>query len=363
MNSTAFSPDFSTARQRFREGVPAAQGSLEHVPLSVLDRQGGRLGIDIAWFGNRQPTRALLHVCGLHGVEGFAGSAVQLALLDNLPALPADAALILVHVFNPFGMAQLRRGNENNVDLNRNFFFDAYGWSSGVDAYAALNDFLNPPHPPTRINFFHLRLLMAALSLGTGTIRQAVAGGQYHFPKGIFYGGHALEEEPKRYGEWLVTHLGGVRELLVIDVHTGLGAYGCQSLFLRSDSDAQGLAKGLGLPLTTDNRQSDVMGYQHQGGHYNIYRQLLPEARATCITQEFGTYRELCLLKALRAENQHHHHGDGRLDHWSKTKLKALFCPDDERWRNQVVTQGVDLIHRAAQLLASGTVSRLATDL
>jgi hypothetical protein len=30
--------------------------------------------------------------------------------------MPADAAIVLVHILNPYGMAWLRRFNENNVD-------------------------------------------------------------------------------------------------------------------------------------------------------------------------------------------------------------------------------------------------------
>ena len=356
MNPTPFSPDFSTARQRFREGISAARGNLEHIPLGVTDQQGGRLGIDIAWFGNQRPTRALIHVCGIHGVEGFTGSAVQLALLDNLPVLPADAALILVHVLNPFGMTYLRRSNENNVDLNRNFFFGTGGWSGVADDYAALNGFLNPPRPPSCFDFFHLRLLLATVNLGTTVIRQAVAGGQYRFPKGIFYGGNGLEPEAKLYSEWLTNHLKGVQELFVIDVHTGLGGYGQQTLFLRSPTvSAEKMADELQVPIASDVIETGVMGYAHEGGHSSVYRQVLPAARTVCLTQEFGTYSGSRLLRALRAENQHHHFGDGRLGHWSKQHLKKMFCPEDPKWRRQVITQGCDLVHRAAALLFSDT--------
>lgn len=360
MKQAFFSPDYPSARQRFHSAVTSVRGEIDHLPLVVTGQNGKPLSIAIAWLGNRQPQRALIHVCGIHGVEGFAGAAVQLALLENLPALPDDTALILVNVLNPYGMAYLRRGNEHNVDLNRNFFFGTDGWRGVPDGYAALDGFLNPPRPPAHFDFFHLRLLLAELSLGTGAIRQAVAGGQYHFPKGIFYGGSTLEDGPRLYSEWLVANLGRVRELFVIDVHTGLGEFGQQSLFLRSDTDAAALTRTLGLPVTTDNRESDVMGYEHEGGHSSIYRQLLPVARAICITQEFGTYNGRRLLRALRAENQHHHYGDGQLDHWSKRKLKTLFCPEDERWGNDVVTRGCDLVGRAAKLLADGTITRLA---
>src|SRR5687768_663923 len=116
-----FSPDYSTARDRFRAAAAKANGRLEVLPLDCTGPAGETLGIDLAWFGAAQPRRAILHLSGLHGVEGFAGSAIQLQLLDNLPELSDNSALIIVHILNPFGMAWLRRVNENNVDLNRNF--------------------------------------------------------------------------------------------------------------------------------------------------------------------------------------------------------------------------------------------------
>ena len=360
MKQAFFSPDHATARQRFKTAVGKAQGALYTLPLRVADSSGTPLTIDIAWLGSRQPQSALLHVCGIHGVEGFAGSAVQLALLDNLPPLGADCALVLVHVLNPYGMTQLRRSNENNVDLNRNFFFGTAGWQGIPDGYAALDRFLNPPYPPARISGFHLRLLLAELTLGGTSIRQAVAGGQYDFPKGIFYGGNALEQGPELYGAWLAEHLWNVRELFVVDVHTGLGGYGQSSLFLRSDVNPGELTELLDLPLTTNRREMEVMGYEHEGGHSGIYRQLLPEAASVCITQEFGTYNGRRLLRALRAENQHHHYGDGRPDHWAKRKLKAMFAPEDQKWREQVVDQGCTLARRALQLLAAGKVRQLS---
>lgn len=361
MKQSYFSTDYSSSRQRFNAAVAAAQGALHRLPLQSSGDDGEPLGIDIAWFGNCRPRCALIHVCGIHGVEGFAGSAVQLATIDALPALPPDGALILVHGLNPYGMANLRRANENNVDLNRNFFFGTNGWQGAPAGYATLDRFLNPPYPPTRVSSFHVRLLLAELSLGGASIRQAVAGGQYDFPKGIFYGGKALEEGPRCYGEWLAGHLQGIEELFVIDLHTGLGKFGQQSLFIRSDIDAQGLARALGLPVTTETREAEVMGYEHEGGHCSLYRQLLPGTRTICVTQEFGTYNGRRLLRALRAENQHHHYGGGRRDHASKRKLKAMFCPEDERWRSLVVTQGGDLIQRAAQLLSSGSIRQLST--
>src|SRR5258705_12025645 len=95
---TYFSPDYATARDRFRQMATAAGGRLESLPIDAKGPKEELLTTDIAWFGARKPKRAILHSSGLHGVEGFAGSAIQLQLLNSLPALPDDTALIIVHV-------------------------------------------------------------------------------------------------------------------------------------------------------------------------------------------------------------------------------------------------------------------------
>jgi len=352
MSDRFFSPDFATARRLFLDAAANADSELHQLPLHGTDPQGLPLGIDIAWLGSRKPHRALVHVSGIHGVEGFAGSAVQLAQLAQRPDLPPDCALILVHVLNPYGMANLRRGNANNVDLNRNFFVDGNGWQDRGDDYAALDALLNPPSPPARFSLFYLHLLRAETSLGSSAIRQAVAGGQYLFPKGIFYGGQGLEPELQRYRTWLSAQLSDAQELVVIDVHTGLGDYGQQTLFLRSTAmRAHEVGDALQMPIASAAIESDVMGYAHQGEHSSVYRAVLPAARTVCLTQEFGTYGPRRLLRALRAENQYHHFGNGQPGHWSKRQLKRMFCPEDREWRNQVIAQGCELVQRAADML------------
>ena len=354
MQPDFFSPDFCTAQKLFRRAALAVGARIHTLSLGFNAPTGYPLEIDIAWLGPLQPKRVLLHISGIHGVEGFAGSAVQLALLDQPPELPDDCALIMIHVLNPYGMANLRRVNENNVDLNRNFFTGSGGWHGSPDGYADLDSFFNPPRPPSRFDFYHGRALLALLRYGKSFINQAVAGGQYCFPKGIFYGGSRLEAGPKAYIDWLTGHLRDLQELLVIDVHCGIGTYGGQLLFLsRHSVNADDLSDALQVPVITRDRACDIMGYMHEGNHSGIYQQVLPAVRVTCLTQEFGTYNGLRLLRALRAENQHHHYGNGDHAHWSKLELKRMFCPDDPVWRRQVVSQGHTLAQRALWLLGA----------
>src|SRR5690242_16518930 len=95
-SASYFSPDYAAARARFREGLEKAGGRLEGLQLDARGPGGENLTIDVGWFGAERPRRVLLHSSGVHGVEAFAGSAIQLQLLDDLPKLPDDAALVLV---------------------------------------------------------------------------------------------------------------------------------------------------------------------------------------------------------------------------------------------------------------------------
>ena len=348
-----FSSDYSEARSRFVSAVKQAGGALSKLELSTAEA-GCELFTDIAWFGHESPERVLLIVSGVHGVEGFAGSAVQLAALNSLPTLGSDMALVVIHALNPYGMANLRRFNGNNVDLNRNFHFSRDGWQGEPEGYAALDKFFNPPRPPS-IDLFYLRAFLAWARFGNACVRQAVTGGQYHYPKGLYFGGNSLEPEASGYIAWLKgSSLLNVDKLMVVDFHNGLGRFGEQSLFLRASPDRrEDLSRKLGVAVTPSKTESKTMGYHHGGGSSGVYRRLFNGGELTCLTVEYGTYHGLRMLHALRAENQYHHYGDQDLDHWSKQNLKEAFCPGSKDWQRRVVTQGTDLIERSVNYIST----------
>jgi Protein of unknown function (DUF2817) len=134
-----FSRDYATARTRFRGAVKNAGGRLEPLELEAKGPNGELLTIDIAWFGSGKPRRVFVHSSGLHGVEAFAGSAIQLQWLkQGIPPIPECTAIVLVHVVNPYGMAWLRRFNENNVDLSRNFLAPDEKFAGAPETYQKL---------------------------------------------------------------------------------------------------------------------------------------------------------------------------------------------------------------------------------
>ena len=152
-----FSKSYEQARYRFIAAACAAGAQMDELHLDVKGPNGVPLAIEIAWLGIENPSRVVIHSSGIHGVEGFAGSAVQLALLESGLDVPADAALILVHCLNPYGMAWLRRANEHNVDINRNFILDETTRTGADATYRELDGLLNPVQLPPGPDLFFVR--------------------------------------------------------------------------------------------------------------------------------------------------------------------------------------------------------------
>ena len=100
-------------------------------------------------------------------------------------------------------MAWLRRVNEHNVDLNRNFLGADETYQGAPEGYDELDAFLNPPRPSSWGPFYP-RAGWLILRVGLPTLRQTVAGGQYVNPKGLFFGGAALEEGPRTFKRWVM---------------------------------------------------------------------------------------------------------------------------------------------------------------
>ena len=337
-----FSPDFATAQRRFRAAVAARAGRLDSLRVGGAGPAGEALSIDVGWFGAPAPQRVLVHSSGLHGVEGYAGAAIQLQwLADGIPALPDDAAIVLAHMLNPYGAAWLRRVNENNVDLNRNFRAPGTGDDEPARAYAALDALLNPPSPPG-VDLFYARAAWLVARHGIAKLRQTVVSGQTVNARGLFYAGARLEAGPAAYREYLADRLAQAHRIAAIDVHTGLGRYGEDMLMVDPAPARAPLNRSMRFCFGARVQAADGTGaaYHVHGTQQDMYEQLFPRASLFFATQEFGTLHSLRMLAALRAENRWHHYGSSAIDHPAKQHLLRVFCPPSAAWRDQVLSRG-----------------------
>ncbi len=355
MSDSHFSDSYAVARKRFLEAANSVGGEIRSHELTVAECEQ-EMAIDVVTIG-AESDRVVVVSSGVHGVEGFAGSAIQLALLQQLKDATRqhDVRFVLVHAVNPFGFACCRRFNEDNIDLNRNFLLGDQVHSGSPPGYAALDGFLNPKSPPSAMEPFRLKAAWYIFRNGMQTLKQAIAGGQYEYPAGIFFGGHG----PSRTMEILRQHCAewfrNSSQSIHVDLHTGLGPFGDYRLLIgeRESEDAvawYGNAFGddaIERPRTSGDRTA----YAISGSFVEWMQAQSGVANARFVTAEFGTYDVVRVLASIRSENRAHHYGDSADASFRAVKHELLecFCPRDPQWRRQVVESGLKIIEQAAR--------------
>lgn len=301
---------------------------------------------------------------GLHGVEGFFGSAVQRAylrtLIDRRIERPAVRVLCF-HALNPFGFSHRRRFDQDNIDLNRNFLPAESPYESDHSAYRQLDPFLNPRHGP-RFECFHWRALQMIWQHGYRALIQAIAGGQYAFPQGIFYGG----SQPAETHRLLLQHwhrwLGDTPTVVHLDWHTGLGRWATHDLLFdyKLSTWHRTVCRAVHAPDRSKANASSSEGYTTRGSWGAWCQAAKPATLKNYFyaCAEFGTYGPIEMLRGLRAENQAHHWGDptARSTQRAKERLTELFCPASRSWRHQVVTDAIALIERSEHALTRSSL-------
>ena len=346
-----FSISYEQSKKRWFQEVTRLKAQISSFPISAKSPEGKDLAIDFAIIGDPSSRKVILHVAGTHGIEGFLGAAIQLAILKDLAQPPKDFALALLHCLNPWGMSHLRRVTEDNVDLNRNFQFTENSYQGAPEGYRLLDGFLNPKREPAHFDklLFYPQAILAVLKFGFANVKQAIAGGQSEYQKGLFFTGKAKTENLKIFENWLKDNLSQATPVFGIEVHSGLGPYGYDTLFTqlaKSDPEFTKLESNLGHPLSSDAADESV-GFKTIGDLANAIPRVLSPIPCNWILQEFGTYNNFAALSSFRIENMYHHYGNGDLNHWSKCRLMEIFNPKDINWRREVVSRGVDLFKKA----------------
>jgi len=339
---------FSIACDSLKENNHLVQH--ERLMLGLEGPEKEPLAIDVAIVGSLESGKVLLSSSGIHGVEGYPGSAIQLSIMDALAKQDSfdDHAVIFVHTVNPYGMAWWRRFNENNVDLNRNFLRSDQSYSGVPEGYQFIQEFFNPQSPPKKSDkLFLLRALKMILRHGFNNVKQWVAEGQYEYPKAIQFGGKRLQPGPKLLLEWLDEKLKQVTHIWAIDLHTGLGPSGHDTLLVSPDTSKSKFDKLNELfPGHVESLDPNAgIGYQIEGDLHQGLEDRYAKINWTSITQEFGTFSPIKVIRASRTENRWTQWGnyDSEPDakrHWSRLKMLRTFNPDNAVWQEKVIERG-----------------------
>jgi predicted deacylase len=278
---------------------------------------------------------------GTHGPEGFAGSGCQHALLhDDLLKRAEDrgVAVLMIHAVNSYGFSHLRRTNEDNVDLNRNFHDFAEPYPANP-VYEELHSLLVPATwPPDPAG--EERLQKAAASFASQT--PGLSSGQNNHPDGLFYCGTGPSFSNRTIRAILQKHARHRRHVAWIDVHTGLGPYGHgEKIFGHHDAETEARALawwGRDLMIA---RLAQTASPKTFGHIVNAARQECPNVALTPMTLEYGTVPTMDVMNALRGEAWLAGHPDAPAER-ARALRKAIrdaFYIDADDWKGMILGQ------------------------
>ncbi len=328
--------------------MTAAKGKHERFTHPEKAPDGKGISTDVAWFGPDDAERVLVTISGTHGVEGYCGSGAQVDWLrrGQLANVPQGTAVLMIHAINPYGFAWHRRVTEDNVDLNRNWIDFRKPLPVNAD-YAALSDLLCPrdwSDATQQRSWSELRRWTDENG-GMGRFQQAVSGGQYSHPNGVFFGGAGPTWSRRTQTTILHSYLGTARKVALLDYHTGLGPWGYAEQIVpvpRGSAAFKRAAEWYGVAITSPaggtSMSADIIG---DGA--SAAAQLLPHAEVTVLALEVGTVSVLAVLQALRADAWLHAHGDIASSQGKaiKQQLRDAFYGDADDWKGMVAGQSL----------------------
>ncbi len=308
-----FPADYVSSRAGFLEAAEIAGARIESEKHPMAGLEGGPIFTDIAVLGSPDAAKVLFVSAGTYGVEAFAGAAIQTGLLRSGYAarIGSDLRLVLIHVINPFGFAYLRRTNEDNIDLNRNFRDPAESCPPNP-GYEALATAMAPKSISIIANIKALsRTLFYAARHGVGATRTAVTAGQYTHPKGFFYGGASEAWSAKTLRTIVQRHASGAKLVSFVDVHTGLGPFGTAKIILNVPKSMPAYERAVAWwgEIVETTKEGESISEDLCDTLKLAIPRMLPGVEVTAVGLEFGTVSSLKALSALRAENWLHHYG------------------------------------------------------
>ncbi len=358
MSIDFFSPSYAVARQRFLEAATQCGCRVESHPIGLTGPDGSSLSIDVAISDEGDASRCLLLSSGVHGVEGYFGSAAQLATLARWTSDPSSRPKhrwVMIHAVNPYGMAWRRRVNEDNIDLNRNFLAADQLFEGRPEGYEELSALLAPATKPSRLEPLKLKFVAAVARRGLRRLQHIVTAGQYDFPKGLFFGGKAASRSRRILEEHFVRWLGEATHVLHIDFHTGLGRSATYQMLIDHPVDPpkeNWLKRAFGAEAVHAMGPGSVSAALKGTFGLWAYRQATGRDYSYAAA-EFGTCNGLEVLTALRLENQCTQWAapDSAATERAKTRLLAAFCPSSTAWRSRVLASAAQIVEQATLAL------------
>ena len=351
--SESFLTDYESVRCHLLE---LAEGLEAETYTHAID-ESDDLYIDTFYLqAQQEQTNLVILTTGVHGMEGYIGSVMLDVFFGEVyPQLNADnTGILVVANVNPYGMKYFRRYNENNVDLNRNFILDWENFDLSINKdYPKVDTFLGPTGKIGNAFWheagFYLRLGKTAITEGADTVSDALLGGQYEYPQGVYYGGNGDEASTVYLKDVFAKSLeSGYENIVHIDIHSGYGPRYNMVIFnsvyeTMSEAESQE-AFGYDYIIAHDSEAF----YATTGDTTDFFYRLAEQEKtdkelfSTCF--EFGTigdafFDTILSLKYTVDENRNHWYPTSNATSAEivRQNYMELFYPTETAWREKTV--------------------------
>lgn len=366
-----FPSHYADSRARFRKKVSALKGLAEPASFAVPSASEQDLAVDDVYLpptGGRKD-RLIVIISGIHGLEAYAGSAIQSLFLDEiLPHVDRSATgIYLIHSMNPYGFKHHTRCTENHVNLNRNCGAGPELYKYRNPESLKMSDRFLPKTPVTslqcdlvgKMRIENDKVFFEDVSMDH--IIKAVGPGQFESPQGLEFGGFRPEPQTAFFTERLRKIMPGFKDILAFDLHTGLGEHGRLHLLTgeKTDSLNPALFKEIFDPKADhaiyDFTPNDTEGfYKTEGATNDLFPQIASGDQRICaVTMEFGTlgHSREAIIESLNrwlVEHQGHHYGYASPDIEAEVKRRYLdkFFPREDSWRTGILETSRELFTR-----------------
>ncbi|MBH62667.1 MAG: hypothetical protein CL569_09510 [Alphaproteobacteria bacterium] len=355
-----FPATYSEARSNFLSACTAAELAVESYENPEKGPDGEALYCDVALLGDPNAPGVVVTTSATHGVEGYAGSGIQVGMLrDPVASRPSpNVALLFIHTINPHGMAWLRRENEDNVDLNRNFVDHAGGNYPENDLFEELVDYLVPSvWDDNAYQTYKSAITELNQKYGEVPVRKAMHKGQYRHPDSIHYGGDKAAWSNETLSRICVEFLDQAERAVMIDLHTGLGPYGYGELMTPSKPGEA--VFDLLHDWYGDEVHSTTAGATlYAGSKGSILAGFRPPVDGlewAAVGLEYGTREREHIRRCMLANTWLHLHGDldSELGRQIRRDFWDCYYPDESEWKQLVWERGNEVIGIALERMAA----------
>lgn len=351
-----FSDSYSESRQKFLDAM-AGTGEVQSIKHSRQGPEGEDLYMDFGILGPKDAKAGLVIISGTHGPEGLCGSGAQVGFLNSGMAEDvSDMRVILIHAHNPYGFAWDRRTNEDNIDLNRNY----YDFSIPFTPHPGYDE-IRPVIVPEVWNSEKLAAGMAAYEKEHGKVGllAAMVTGQSHDAAGMFYRGEAPSWSRKVVEEVLPQLLAGQSQVGIVDYHTGLGPFGVPYIVHGYKKESEEYAaftkafEGDVRSLDDTEEFDEDLPAAPEGPIVLAFDTILPGKQHYAVVIEYGTYEPNRVFSTLMHDNWLHAHGDLKSAEARaiKAEVREVFYPDSDEWKDMIWERTVWSINCMTQLL------------